>query len=166
MTGGTTVDQVGGEFDIHVSTSGNSYGGCLSDGNADFTRGAMFEVLSTTEPSAQSAYTVAWAYAVGGGMDLLFLEDKGELQAHIGPAGSMLIGALPYDSTTQRYWRWRGSGNDVVAEVSPDATTWTQLARQTVSELPPSVRMNLGAGTNNAEAAPGTARFGGFNVCP
>lgn len=77
--------------------------------------------------------------------------------------GSAVFELAVYSPAAMRWWRMRPSGNDVVAEYSPDGMTWVQLG--TTPTLDADIRVNLIAGTEPGASPGGTAAFDRLVVC-
>lgn len=103
--------------------------------------------LSVTDTTTLAAFMITEQHA-----NLIFTS----------PAGTVQIN---YDPTAQRWWRIRPYGGDVIAETSPDGTQWTSFARAG-GTLPSTLRLTLGVFETDPVANPGSAMFGGIDVCP
>jgi hypothetical protein len=68
-----------------------------------------------------------------------------------------------YAAAADRFWRLRADGASLVWETSPDATTWSELARDAVPLDLAWVSLGVSAFTEGATAPAGVARIGSIN---
>jgi hypothetical protein len=71
--------------------------------------------------------------------------------------------ALTYDPDQHRYWRIREADGLLHWEVSPDGSTWTELASREPWFDVTHVQADLGVGTDSSSPPATTARFDDFN---
>lgn len=73
---------------------------------------------------------------------------------------------VTYSPTEHRWWRFRGDGNVLNWETSPDASSWTTRATATPGFALSQVSFSIGAETTAANSNPGQARFDNLNLVP
>jgi hypothetical protein len=89
--------------------------------------------------------------------------DGGTVELHMAVDGTV-IAALPYNGTTQRWWRLRPEGGAIVGEFSETGTSWTHLATATVAP-PMRTQVSLNSGSFGT-VQPMTATFDNLGTCP
>ena len=84
----------------------------------------------------------------------------------LGADGLTAPGDRDYDSVAARWWRRRESTGSLFFDTAPDGLAWT--TRIPIPDPSPldDVRIDLGAGTHEAVATPGQARFDCYDVPP
>jgi len=137
---------------IMPAANGQNEGGCIADGAIAFGSGGItVDVARTT--AAASGYTALRTSSTG-----VQLEDRGGVFAL--RDATTVYAQTAFDPIAMRWWRLRPDmiGATVVADVSPDGTTWTQFA--STSTPPPSqVVVELVAGVATMESVPGESMF-------
>lgn len=163
-TGSTTIVEDGALTVTPGVDMMTTFGGCFTHGAVDFSRGVFAEVSGVVSSDAPEAYTILNLFNADEGTPFAL-----SLTAHAGVITAYIDDVSrheePYDAVTMRWWRVRPAGGDILFETAADGILWAVLA---AIPSPPmaEARINVGAGTNGPEAAPGTARFEGVNVCP
>ncbi len=130
---------------------------CLRDTTTWGPAGAFIEVIQALPGAGQTSMLViqasdSAAYGFDAENGTLFYTDS---------SGTKMF---PYDAVAQRWWRLRPRGGDVLGEVSPDGMTWTTLAI-THATADTNVAIIASASVHPV-ANPGSAVFGGIDVCP
>jgi len=163
--GAMTVEQGGSLVVAPEPNMAITFGGCVSHEAVDLSGGVFVEVSGTLPASAPSAYTVFNLYNPVDGASpfaMNMVVHAGTLTAYLDDVSRM---DATYDAVTMRWWRMRPAGGDILFETAPDGLDWSLLVAVPAQPIDAAV-VNVGAGTNEAEPAPGAARFGGVNVCP
>jgi len=136
--------------------SPGAHGNCTENGSVPFGAAGVFVEVETA-PSAASAYAYLAVYGAPSGLQARFTVKGGQLQ--------LLPATAAYDPSAMKWLRLRPDPTGIVGDYSADATVWTHFA--VVSGAAPAmVRIDLGAGTDNAEMSPGVATFSHLDVCP
>jgi hypothetical protein len=98
----------------------------------------------------------------------LLLLENGTLALDANIGGSYTtVASIAWDAPNMQYWRIRESNGSLIGEVSPDASTWTQVGSWRYLGSPITVtdmQVNLGASTWTAVASPGTAIVDNLNI--
>jgi hypothetical protein len=163
--GATTIEEDGALVIAPAANMAITFGGCLSHEGVDFAGGIFAEVSQALPADAPSAYTVLALYnAVEGGAPFAM-----SMNAHAGTLSAYLDDVnrkdAPYDPQAMRWWRIRPAGGDILFETAPDGRLWTLFVAAPSPAMAAAV-VSVGAGTNEAEVSPGTARIEGVNACP
>ncbi len=130
---------------------------CSRTGAAIGPAGVFVEVVQALPGNSQTTLSLisddgaGWGWSVQHG-NLLFSD----------PDGSR---SFSYDATQHRWWRLRPLGSAVLGEVSSDGKTWTTLVTSP-NTLPATLNLDFGVFETEPVANPGTAVFGGIDVCP
>jgi hypothetical protein len=123
-----------------------------------FADGIFVEVIDSTGPGG--TYTILQL------MDppvTISVQDDGATELHMAEGGNVLA-ALPYNGTTQRWWRLRPDNGVIVGEYSETGASWTRLAATTAAP-PMRTQVSLNSGSFGT-AQPMTATFDNLGTCP
>jgi hypothetical protein len=153
----------GGQLHIRPmdSASGAHYGGYASTRAWNFSGArASLEVVQIASGAAQTILAISQSasdYA-------RTLAQSGSLSFQVSVAGVLSSIDVPYDPTTQRFWRIRhdSAANQLVWETGPDAATWNEQRRAACQLALDALRAEILAGTATAQASPGEAIVDNF----
>ena len=147
-----------------VNGSNGAWGGFQSRHLLDL-RGDSFYVDARAIP--QEVGYVSWVDADVPGNGNTYLEwsvEGGTLYLYQTIGNSDVTSkSFTYDSTAERYWRFRADSTTVYWDTSPDAATWTQRASASAALDPSAIQFVLGAGEYQSVSA-ATTKFGSINV--
>ncbi len=147
-----------------VNGSNGAWGGFQSRHLLDL-RGDGFYVDASTIP--QEAGFVSWVDADVPGNGNTYLEfsvEGGSLYLYQTIANSDVTSkSFTYDSTADRYWRFRADSTMVYWDTSPDGATWTQRAAAAATLDPSALQFVLGAGEYQSVSA-ATTKYGSINL--
>jgi YVTN family beta-propeller protein len=153
-----TVVQQNGRLEItpRANFATEEYRGIVSAATIDL-RGAT--VSAQVTPTAAS--TSYLALCAPGGSYLVMAAAAGSLYFEQIVNGTANVAAVPYDAAQHRYWRVRHvpATDRIVWEAGPDGAAWTIL--YTLSRAIPlgALQIELAAGLDHPEAAPGAVLF-------
>lgn len=147
---------------ISGGAAGASHGGCTQGGSMPFDAAGIFVEVAQTLAGATS-YTNLNAYNADAGISGRLVVKDGSF-ALIDGANTPIVSAT-YNATAMRWWRLRPDAAGVIADVSPDGTTWTRFGLAPGAP-PAAIVIDLGAGTDVAESNPGMAEFRNLDICP
>jgi hypothetical protein len=146
-----------------VGATGNHYNGYVSLQPWDLTNaGTSVEVIQAADGNADTYL----ALCVDGQNHYKIEKEGGLINFAQIVAGVTTESSIAYSSIDHRFWRIRHiqATNSVVFETSADEQVWT--IRWSVPQSLPvnALKVEIGAGTNQAETAPGSAIFDNFQV--
>lgn len=127
-----TVAETGGQLSITLpnSTAGNNYRGLVGTPH-DLADGGSERIKFVSKPSGTS-YQARFSIGQSGRNCLFFFMDGTNLAYGLFSGGSFSsIASVTFNAVNHLYWRLRRDGDDVVAEHSPDASSWTELGTST-----------------------------------
>ncbi|HUS69121.1 MAG TPA: hypothetical protein VMZ28_31510 [Kofleriaceae bacterium] len=163
--GATTTEEDGALVVAPAPDMAITFGGCVTHEGVDFAAGVFTEVSQVLPADAPSAYTSFNLYSTVVGTSPFALSmtvHAGTLTAYLDDVNRQDV---TYDPQLMRWWRVRPAGDDILFETAPDGLEWSLLVAVPSPPFDLPV-VNVGAGTSDAEASPGSARFEGVNVCP
>ena len=145
-------------------TTGQHYGGYLSAQTYDLTSGRV-SVEGVQILTSGSGATMNLAVVVDSNNWYRVLAQWGNLYFQKKINGWITHSAVPYNATQHRYWRIRhDTADQIIWETSSDQVSWT-VQRQEARQLSvKSLKVEVQAGTSQAESAPGTAIFDNFKL--
>ncbi len=147
------------EIALRANLAGDRYAGFVTAAAHDFTGGsASVEVVQAAVGAADTLLCVskdsqnaALIVAEAGG--LYFIQIVG---------GQFTVSNTTYSPAQHRHWRIRHAGSLLMFEVSSNGASWLTLHSEPARFALTSTRIECGAGTWQAESAPGTAMFDNF----
>jgi hypothetical protein len=166
MMGGCTLSEAGGNAQAALVAGGAQECSLVSASAYDLTGDAMFTSLATPPSANGQVYSYLRASAPNGdNVEVTLIGTTLACGTNTGTSFTMTC-TVAYDAVAHKFWQLAESGGMLSFQTSPDGSTWTTL----VSQPPPftlvGVNVAIGAGTNAAVAAPGTAAFSTFDQLP
>ncbi len=155
--------EVGGELVISLATgrSGEAFAGYLSE-SFDFTNRST-RVRGVEMPNAASNAQAFFKIEIPYPDTAMLIVEHGLLRARLSVGASVEdLAMVPYDAATQRFFRLRHRDGELYWDTSSDGTHFDTLASTPLDVT--SVRVGIAAGTYEAEANPGRARFDDLTI--
>lgn len=163
------VSETGGQLAItpRANQTGEHYNGLISSRTYNFTAGIIFtEVVEISQASAKTIL----AFGADNNNKISMRTEAGNLHMWLAVGGNS-VGAtsIPYNSAAHRWWRIRHvqAGDTIRFDTSPDGIVWTQ--RHSIGRGSLNItagKVSISAGTSNAVASPGRARFDNLSWHP
>ncbi|HEY6035445.1 MAG TPA: hypothetical protein VIV58_14330 [Kofleriaceae bacterium] len=146
-----------GTLTITPNANANTMVGCQRTNAAFGEAGAFVEVSQVLPAPGQTALLVE----VGTQMAAIIVTPP--FIAFFDPSANTVM--TSYDPTAMRWWRIRPVTSGLYAETSPDGKTWTRFA-STSGMVGGTGIVAIFGQTDTTNAAPGTAKIEGIDVCP
>jgi hypothetical protein len=146
-----------------ASVLGSHYNGYVSVPALDLTNAAAsVEVIQTADGNADTYLAVC----IDGQNHYKIQKEGGSLYFAQVVAGVTTGPFISYSPVDHRFWRIRHiqPTHSIVFETSPDGEVWTMQWSVPQKLSVDALRLEIGAGTNEPENAPGTAIFDNFQV--
>jgi hypothetical protein len=164
--GGCTLGEAAGAAQVALVAGSAQECSIVSASGYDLTGAAMFTSLATAPSANGQVYSYLRATAQSGdNVEVTLIGNMLACGQNIATAFSTTC-SLPYDPVAHKFWQLAESGGMLSFQISPDGTTWTTLHAQAPPFSLVGVELSIGAGTNAAVAAPGTAEFSTFDQLP
>jgi len=157
------VREESGAFAIDLPNQSNSSGGYTSAMRAPLRDSAVsVEVIEVPEPTSDGLAIME--YGLGGDDDLALVALQGYLSANWSVGGEWMNYEVPYDETSQRWWRIREDGGRVYFETAPDGSSWSTLTDIPTPTWVDHGRLSIWGDVWGSGVAPGSVIFDNVNI--
>lgn len=154
---------VTGGHGVVTLTGSTGYSGFGTSRWFDLTGGRVFVEVPVMANPATHAHAIVQVMS-GGENRLVIVQENGTLYFDRWLAGvATTIASKPYDATADRWWQLREAGGTVYWETSQDGVSFVTRASAPTPGFAGTVRIELAAGTWQAETAPGEVHFDNLN---
>ncbi|HJQ08665.1 MAG TPA: LamG-like jellyroll fold domain-containing protein [Candidatus Saccharimonadales bacterium] len=163
--GATTRTQQNDVLTITPQTTGRGYFGLMSKATYELKTNAVFVEVPQATNSGTAAETQLILERDANNKIIFGRSNSGVYLRHrVNGVDSSTN--IAYSATTMRWWRIREAGGTVFMETSPDAATWTVRRSFPKAFDLSRLKVVLQAGTYQAVANPGVAKFDNLNTPP
>jgi hypothetical protein len=153
---GTGSASGGPDAKLTIVPSAAATKGIRSVKTFDFSPGCAATVAVTAETDAVFALYAGTQSRVEIALEGTFLRVR-----WVDSGVGVVPGTIPYEASQHRHWRFIESGGKLLAEVSPDASTWSLVAQ---TGMMSGFRLQLSATYSGTPGA--SARFDDLNAAP
>ena len=160
--GGATAGLVAGRLRATPAFGGGAgaYAGFVTKGAYDLTGHEMSVEVPTMVSTAGHAQALAqWVDQTDSSLRAGFEQQFGLLIMFVNGSAGMTMASTPYNPSLHRFWRLRESLGTIFFDTSPDGATWSPGFDAPAVFAVTRVRVELSAGTFQAEFATGFAEF-------
>lgn len=153
--GGMTTTN--GTLTITPNANANTMVGCARGSSAFGDAGAFVEVSQAAPSPAETALVVSV------GAKTAAITVIAPFIAYLDPNANTVM--TSYDPQAMRWWRLRPVGTMLYAETAPDGKTWTRFA-SSGNGFTGTGTVSIYVQTDAGNAAPGSAKIEGIDICP
>ena len=160
-----TMTQGGGTLVFTLAANASKYGAYGSSTSYDLTGSQVLVHVPVTPPTTVGAQAYLNLDGLGKN-SLQMIAEQTNLTMRINLAGVASDASILFDPVQFAWWRIRESGGTVYWETAPDGKTWTIQRMAADPFALTELDIELGAGTYQSTAVPGTAQYSSFNIAP
>jgi hypothetical protein len=165
MNGGCSYTETSGAFVVTLTPAGTEDCALVSSNGYDLTGDMVFAELAQAPSTAGATFSYLRASTVtGDNVEIAQASNSIVAAQNIGGTYTTLH-AAPYDPA-QSFIRLTEIAGQLGFDTSPDGASWNNLFTTASPISLVGVNLSIGAGTNSAVTAPGSATFATFDQLP